>query len=421
MPAAKARAGNFRQVLSRFSAILQGERAAPQANESSCAEQRTSDLSALFIAIRRPPCLVPSLICLLLLCACAGTPEQPQTEQAQTAADQHAAQRGLVDDRGRFREIYCAVLEEGRSTLPDYRSCDEALTVDGIEQGATGEPVVLGSTVNDYLVLMIHGLGWECFVDWLDFEGSGFRHVAQFGYEVRMVPVDGLSGTDHNAGLIREYIEALPPEDAGRPIILIGYSKGVPDILTALVSYPQIEEPVVAVVGIAGAVAGSPLADDASQGAADMLVYVPGAECDRGDGGAIASLKTAVRQKWLADNPLPKEVEFFSIVTYPSEQRVSRGLKSTYLTLAQVDKRNDTQVLIYDQMIPDSTLLAYVNADHWAVAVPVARNHPFVANALVDQNSYPREALLEAILRYLDARLSQPPGTEKSAVESQGI
>lgn len=49
------------------------------------------------------------------------------------------------------------------------------------------------------------------------------------------------------------------------------------------------------------------------------------------------------------------------------------------------------------------------------MAVPVARNHPFV-----DQNSYPREALLEAIVRYLEERLPEPVNGEQTPAESWG-
>jgi hypothetical protein len=62
-------------------------------------------------------------------------------------------------------------------------------------------------------------------------------------------------------------------------------------------------------------------------------------------------------------------------------------------------------VPIFDQIIPGSTLVAFLNADHWAVAVPVARQHPFVGSILVDHNDYPREAFLEALLRYIEEDL----------------
>jgi len=34
--------------------------------------------------------------------------------------------------------------------------------------------------------------------------------------------------------------------------------------------------------------------------------------------------------------------------------------------------------------------------------VPVARSHSVVGSTLVDQNDYPREAFLEALLRYVE-------------------
>jgi hypothetical protein len=72
-----------------------------------------------------------------------------------------------------------------------------------------------------------------------------------------------------------------------------------------------------------------------------------------------------------------------------------------------VDARNDSQVLFYDQVIPGSALIAYINADHWALSVPVARTHPTIGSIFVDQNDYPREVLLEAVLRFVEEELAQ--------------
>jgi hypothetical protein len=52
-------------------------------------------------------------------------------------------------------------------------------------------------------------------------------------------------------------------------------------------------------------------------------------------------------------------------------------------------------------------LLGYVNADHWALAVPVARSHPTIGSLFVTQNAYPREALTEAILRFVEEDLAR--------------
>ena len=51
-------------------------------------------------------------------------------------------------------------------------------------------------------------------------------------------------------------------------------------------------------------------------------------------------------------------------------------------------------------------LLGFVNADHRAIAVPVDRSHPAIGSTLVNHNGYPREALLEAVLRFVEEDLA---------------
>ncbi len=344
----------------------------------------------------------------LLAVACAGTPPtRPHADTSEVLRAFIAAEK-LTDGRGRFREIFCSVLEERGSSLPDYRPCDEALTLVAPEAGATGEPVPSGAAASDYLVLIVPGLGWDCFEEWLDLSHSVPRHLATLGYEMRTVPVDGLSSSSHNAAMIRDYVAALPPADAGRQLILMGYSKGAPDILEAVTAYPDIVgSRTAAVISLAGSVLGSPLADDATQAHANMLSMVPGAKCDeeQGDNQAVASLRTDVRRQWLQDNPLPGHIRYYSLVTYPEPERISWALRKSYLLLGREDDRNDTQVIIFDQVIPGSTLTALLNADHWAIAVPISRGHPLLARTVVDQNAYPREAFAEALLRFVEEDL----------------
>ncbi|MGT2494253.1 hypothetical protein ACU4GD_36735 [Cupriavidus basilensis] len=61
-------------------------------------------------------------------------------------------------------------------------------------------------------------------------------------------------------------------------------------------------------------------------------------------------------------------------MTLPRPERISSILTSSYDKLARIDGRNDNQVIFYDQIVPGSTLMGYVNADHWALAVPIARD-----------------------------------------------
>ena len=353
--------------------------------------------------------IVLAIVVLALTGCTSMPPEQPSAEQSAREFEDYIVAQGVIDDRGRFKEIFCAVLEEHGQELPDYRPCEEALRITGKEKGATGKPVSLGNSEANYLMLMVPGLGWDCFEDWLAPSFSGLKHVAQFGYEVRKLEVSGLSSTAHNALMIRDYVAALPPGDQGRPIILAGYSKGAPDILEAIVTYPELAQQVVAVVSLAGAVMGSPLATDATQAQANMLTMVPGSRCEEedGDNDAVASLQPEVRQQWLQENPLPDHIPYYSALAFPEPERVSWALRNSYLLLGESDARNDTQLIIFDQIIPGSNVFAALNADHWAVAVPVKRSHPVAGATLVDQNDYPREAFLEALLRYLEEDLDQ--------------
>ncbi len=63
---------------------------------------------------------------LLVLTACASKPLNPWTTDSPPLALVPVADTGVDDQRGRFREIYCEVLESRGEDWPDYRPCDEA-------------------------------------------------------------------------------------------------------------------------------------------------------------------------------------------------------------------------------------------------------------------------------------------------------
>jgi dienelactone hydrolase len=345
----------------------------------------------------------------LVLSGCAGSPLIRYSTDTPPLVLAPASQAGVQDRRGRFREIYCAVLHAREHELPDYRTCEDALTRVGNEPAGTGRPVDLGPSKRRLIAAWVAGIGYDCFESWLDPPGTVGQHVRQFGYDAVQLRVDGLSSSEHNARQIRDAIMAMPSDPGGPRLVLMGYSKGAPDILEAVVRYPEIRSHVAAVVSVAGVIGGSPLAIDAEQYQADMLRHFPGATCSPGDGGAVASLKPAIRQAWLARNPLPPELHYYSVVTFPNPGQISSILISSYNKLARVDARNDSQMIFYDEVMPGSVLVAYLNADHWAVGVPINRRHGVVASTLVTRNAYPREALLEALLRFVEEDLGRAP------------
>lgn len=353
-------------------------------------------------------CLAP----LLLLSACTSSPLVPFDTQGPPLAMVPATQAGVVDQRARFREIFCAVLEARKEQIEDYRPCDDALTRLGSEPGGTGRPVELGASRRRLVAMVVPGVGYECFEPWLQPPGTAQRHVAQFGYDLGLLKVDPLSGTGKNARMIRDALMAMPAQEQGPPrIVLVGYSKGAPDILDALATYPEIRGRVAAMVSVAGAVGGSPLANDATQDQANLVRHFPGADCDTGDNGAVEALRPQVRRAWLAQHPtLPpqQQMRYFSLVTLPQPERVSLILRGSRNKLAQIDGRNDSQVIFYDQIVPGSGLMGYLNADHWAIAVPLNRTKTAIAATVVTQNAYPREALIEAVLRFVEEALWAP-------------
>ena len=267
----------------------------------------------------------------------------------------------------------------------------------------------VGSSKRHLVAAVVAGIGYECFANWLQPPGTVAKHLQKFGYDMTLLKVDALSSSEHNARQIRDAIMAMSAEAAAPRLVLIGYSKGAPDILEAVVAYPEIRRHIAAVVSAAGAVGGSALANDAEQYQADLLKHFPGATCGPGDAGGVNSLRPATRRAWLARNPLPGELPYYSLITFPRPGYISSILIKSYNKLARIDSRNDSQVIFYDQVIPGSTLVGYLNADHWALAVPIARTHSIIGSMLVTRNAYPREALVEALLRFVEEDLSESP------------
>ena len=343
-----------------------------------------------------------------LLSACSSQPQVPFSYSLAPLSFEPGNTYNVSDGRARFREIFCAANEDHGESLPDFRPCDDALVRFEDEPPPTGEPVSLGVSSAGLMGKMVPGLAYSCIKPWLHHDNSAPNHVATLGYETGFIQVEGIASSETNATLIADYIASLGPEHTERPLILFGYSKGVPDIFAFLAAYPELTAQVAAVVSYAGAVWGSPLADTANEKQLRWLTYIPGAECEKQDSKALETLSPANRKAWFADNTLPEHIRYYSVVAFPDPENISNGLQRFHRKLGELkDGRNDSQVVFYDQVIPGSTILGFFNADHWAMSVPIARQHEITQAVFADQNDFPREIALEAILRYIEEDLEK--------------
>lgn len=312
------------------------------------------------------------------------------------------------DDRGRFREILCTLNDAHGRRFSSFRPCDAMLHRFPDEPPGSGKAVRLGNARPSLRIGVVGGLGADCVADFITPLPFALDHLQSQGYATTTIRVDGLSSSMNNGRQIRDSVmgmDLLP----GERLLLIGYSKGTPDILEGLVQYPELETRVAAVVSIAGAVGGSPLAYRASQATLELIEYLPGAKCDDGDKGAVKSLEPEVRKRFLREHALPPSVQYFTISAFADRPSISSALRSGYDQLAPIDPRNDGQTIFFDQVIPNSHILGFIKADHWAAALPIARQWPNLAAIFVDRNDFPRAILLEAVVRYVEERLLDTP------------
>lgn len=333
----------------------------------------------------------------LALTACASLPTRQDLLSMRAPHESVAGGAALADGRARFREIFCAVLARSPAGAAGGRECAQWLWQ--LDDEPAGEPRALPQPDLTPQVFLVTGAFSECV-------GEGARpfrdaadRLSEKGYRIATIVVGGRSGSGHNAAQIAERLSPVRAGEEG-PVTLIGYSKGANDVLEFLVRHSEAAARVRAVVSVAGAVAGSPLADEGSGLYESLFDWVPSDRCPRGDGQVVESLRTDVRRDWLARNALPSSVQYFSLAAFTTRERIPRALYPSWKVLLRLDPRSDGQLLARDALIPGSMLLGYVNADHWSAAIDVESVHPFLG-ARREREPFPRAALLESILLQL--------------------
>jgi len=224
------------------------------------------------------------------------------------------------------------------------------------------------------------------------------------GRDIQVAWVNGRAGCTRNAARLRTVVLEQAAA-AGAAIDLVGYSKGCPDALHMLSDWPDTHAAVRSLTSLGGVVHGTPLATEAPRIVSRVLRWLPlpapMTSFGPGDGRAIADLTPAFRQRWFDAHALPDTIRYASIVASPSRQHISRVLRGSWRALSDIDPLNDSQVIASDAMLPRGELLATVDADHWALALPIAERSRLLARFVVTRNDFPRRVMLEALMDHL--------------------
>jgi hypothetical protein len=351
----------------------------------------------------------------LLASACTSVP-RPDAFRDTSAAWPTPSHPAAEDGRARFRSMFCTLVGNSGDSKGARNHCGGLLWQLADEPTSDADPAPLPPLPDRLRVFVVSGAFGDCRgEDTIPYDDAIAR-LAAAGIRVQAVMVSGRSSAEHNAVQLADAFRGAAVAGDER-VVLVGYSKGAVDILQFLVDFPDLAQRVAAVVSVAGPIYGSPLADTADGWYRHLFRDSFAGLCDPGDGGVIASLRPGVRRQWFETHALPGHVRYYSIAAFPTRQHLARGLEISWQLLASTDTRNDGQVLVGDALIPGSTLLGYTNADHWDIAIAVERQMPVFSGRPSDRR-FPRDALFEAMLRYVGAAL--PNGAGVSAVPAGG-
>ena len=321
----------------------------------------------------------------------------------------------VSDERVTFRNLLGAVVQQRHGCYPDERKLENILHDLG-ETPSTPVPVPLPDTPSDLVVIIVSGVLWECVSDVsLPFgRGKSVDIATEYDYlkprygQVDVVHVRGIATSEHNAKIVEEAIRKH--KDAAN-VIIVAYSKGVPDTLEALRRMgSETPRNLRALVSVAGVVSGSPLADWLNRYRHFLALLPTPSECSHVNENFLKSISRDRCLHWLSKywGSMPQGVRYYSLVTFTKPKQMHWFLRLLYAKLAEVEPRNDSHMLIHDQVLPGADLLGYVKSDHWAVALPFNRSSgSFWQWLLRNHNAFPREVLFEAILRFVEDDLKQ--------------
>jgi hypothetical protein len=304
---------------------------------------------------------------------------------------------GAGDASTSFADTFCSVLRQHNPDTGSWGPCSRYIDTPGKED------LPLSAISTKYRVLIVPGILSSCVSGSPAFQ-EGQDALKKQGVDVALLQVPNDS-SESNAKLIGQYVRDHAAGDP-RKFILIGYSKGGPDVQTALVQEAGISDRVAAFITVAGASGGSPVADLLPSMVDKYIHTVPLAGCQGDLATGYKSLQRSTRQAFLAAHPQPV-VPTYSIIGKSDPTTTSKSLLQSWQVLSSFGGAEDGQLLRDDAIVPGATYLGAALADHFAVALPFDKSTDSAIRSGMDKNTYPRAALLESLIRYVTADLER--------------
>ena len=238
----------------------------------------------------------------------------------------------------------------------------------------------------------------SCFPESPAFQ-EGQEALKKYGFNVSLYPVPNNKSED-NAKELADYLRTEGPKDA-KKFILVGYSKGTPDLQVMLAKEKGVQQYVAAFISVAGASGGSAIADIVP-GMADQYIkqYFKMQNCKGDLAEGFKSLQRGARQAFLGAYPNPI-VPTYSVIAFSNKDNTSKSLMQTWNMLQGYDTMIDGQLTRQDATIPGSKFLGSAKSDHFALALPFDKSTDKTIRTGMDKTRYPRGALLESMIRFV--------------------
>lgn len=327
---------------------------------------------------------------------------------------------GVTDRRHEFARLFQEELKSDRS---DSAAADWLIL--GPSYKLAASPKSERNLAPTTSVLIAPGILSDCVASQVLPFGDGVKRPATENYvasynvysdlglhTIRAVQLLGRASSERNGGILTQAILEEARRTEVENIVLIGYSKGLPDALSAV---DQLERGGIfprkfkALVSVAGVVNGTVLADRYEKLYEVIAGKLNPLECSPSEGGEVASLTKRERLAWVDAREIPAQLRLYSLAAVATRESIAPGLATSFQNLSALGDRNDGALLVADAILPRSSLIALVNSDHWGFVLPLEQHSSFFIKSLAGDGKFPRFAFFRALVNMVLLDLASDP------------